>query len=85
MIVFVGLNTPLSIIDVEIELFEFVKYNFIDGDTMVADDYAAVERNIIDLLAPLMFKNLLYSVSFRRIDVQYFLQQIFEVRTHPVR
>lgn len=85
MIVFVGLNTPLSIIDVEIELFEFVKYNLIDGDTMVADDYAAVERNIIDLLAPLMFKNLLYSVSFRRIDVQYFLQQIFEVTTDPVR
>lgn len=51
---------------------------------MIAHNDAAIERNIVDLLAPLMLEYLLYPVSFRRIDVEYFLEQIFEVRTHPV-
>lgn len=73
MIMFIRLNTSLCILYVKVKLLQLLHYHLINWYTMISYNDPAIERNIINLLAPLMLKNLLYSISLRRIDVQYFL------------
>lgn len=45
---------------------------------MVSYNDSTVERNVIDLLAPLVVEDLLDLVTFAWVNVQYPLQQILE-------
>ena len=46
MIVFVGLDTPLGVLSVEAELRQLLENTLVDRNSVIADNYAAVQRNI---------------------------------------
>jgi hypothetical protein len=42
MVVLVGLNAPLSVLDVEVELVEFLENGLVDWNAVVPHDYSTV-------------------------------------------
>lgn len=74
VIVFVGLNTPLRILYVEIELFKLGKDLFVNWNPVITHYDATIQRNVVDLLAPIMRKDLLDLVTFTWIYIQDPLQ-----------
>jgi len=82
--VFVSLYASLRILYVKIELSQLLQNEFIYWNPMIAYNNATVQRNITNLFTPLMIKNLLDSISFCWIDVEYLLQKIFELGTYEV-
>lgn len=69
MVVLIGLNAALSIFHIEVELFQLGKDVLVHRDAMVAHNNTAIERNIADLLTPLVVEYLLDLVTFVWIDV----------------
>lgn len=78
MVVLVGLDTSFSVFDIKVKFCEFFQDFLIDRNSMIANNYPAIERNILDLIAPLMLINLLDSVPLTRIYVKNPLEEIFE-------
>lgn len=84
MIVFIGLNASLSILDVKVKLSQLLKYGFVNWNPMITDYDPTVKRNIFFLFTPLVIKNLLNSESFTWIHIKYLFKEIFERFTHKI-
>jgi len=74
----ISLNASLGVFDIEIKLRQLLQNLFIDWDSVIANNYSTIQRNVINLLTPLMSKYLLNSISFGRINIEYLFQKIFE-------
>lgn len=69
MVVFIGLNAPFGIFDIKVELSQFCKDVLIDWNSVVPYDDPAIERNVLDLIAPLVLVDLLNPISLAGIDI----------------
>lgn len=78
VVVLIGLNAALSVFHIKVELFQLGKNELVHRNAMVADNDAAVERNVVNLFAPLVVVDLLDLVAFAWVDVQNPLEEIFE-------
>lgn len=84
MIMLVGFDAPFSILYIKVELTQLLEYLLVDWNSMISHDDSTIQRNVFDLIAPLVIVNLLDPVPFARVYVQDLLKEVLERLTHKV-
>lgn len=90
VVVFVGFDAFAGVVFAEVRAFgfegvgELFEDAFVEGDLVLADDYAFV-LGFVALFVPRMISNFLYRVSFISISIQNILQQVRRLFRHKLR
>ena len=69
MIMFISLYTSLRIIYIKLKLSQLLKNALIHRNPVIAHDDPTIQRNIINLFAPLVIINVFYSISLAGLNV----------------
>lgn len=85
MIVLVGFDATLGVLNIKIKLFEFLQDVLVDRNAMKSNHNPAVQGDTFTLFTPFMTVNLLQSISFGWVYVEDFLKQVSELLRHKLR